>query len=121
MNHKLCFSCKKLRKIFYVDPIERGYCAECVITLPLGSVARAMQFLELTVPFTVGDRVHAYSGGECYDGIGYVAKVGFDMEHGTPFEPTFHVVVDEPADELAPAHANYLPVHLRTASHVEAR
>jgi hypothetical protein len=27
----------------------------------------------------------------------------------------FKVVIDEPADELAPAHANYLTAQLRTA------
>lgn len=63
--------------------------------------------------------MHAYSGGELYDGIGHVTKVGIDLGHGTPVEPTFRVVIDERTDELAPAHANYLTAQLRTAGRDE--
>lgn len=45
--------------------------------------------------------------------------VSFELEHGTPVEPTFRVVIDEPADELAPAHATYLTAQLRTAGRDE--
>ena len=96
LTERLCFGCHELRSIAYVDPTDRGYCAECVIALPNGSAVRAMGFRSLTIPFKVGDRVHAYSGGELDDGIGHVAKVSFDLEHGTPVEPTFRVVIDEP-------------------------
>jgi hypothetical protein len=119
---RLCSGCHELRQIAYVDPIDRGYCIDCAVTLPLGSAVRAMQFLSLTIPFKVGDRVHAYSGGELYDGIGTVTEVSMDLEHGTPVEPTFRVAIDEPADELAPTQANYLAAQLRTArqdDHIE--
>jgi hypothetical protein len=100
---RLCFSCKNLREIAHVDPIYRGYCAECVTTMPLGSVARAMQFLALTVPFAVGDRVEARTAGELYDGVGLVTEVSFDLAHGgTPVVPMFKVVITEKADEWAP-------------------
>jgi hypothetical protein len=106
----------------YIDPINRGYCLQCAAySVPIGSAVWAMGFRSLTIPFTVGDRVHAYSGGELYDGIGHVSEVSFDMQHSSPVEPTFHVVIDEPADELAPADANYLAPQLRTDGQVEAR
>jgi hypothetical protein len=102
----VCSNCHDLRLIAYVDPIDRGYCAACLPGLAIGSVARAIGFHSLTIPFKVGERVHAYSDGELYDGIGYVTKVSVDLEHGTPVEPTFRVVIDEPADEDAPAEAD---------------
>jgi hypothetical protein len=74
-----------------------------------------MGFRSLKIPFKVGDRVHAYGGGELYDGIGHVSEVSIDLEHGTPVEPTFRVMIDEPADEFAPAYANYLAAQLRIA------
>ena len=43
-----------------------------------------MGFRSLKILFKVGDRVHAYSGGELYDGIGRVTEVSVDLEHGTP-------------------------------------
>jgi hypothetical protein len=118
-TRRLCFSCHTLQEIAYVDPIDRGYCSDCVITLPIGSAVRAMGFLSLTIPFKVGNRVHAYTAGELYDGIGHVTEVSIDLEHGTPVEPTFRVAIDEPADELLPAHADYLATQLRAAGRDE--
>lgn len=46
----ICSSYHELRQIVYVDPIGRGYCAECLTTLPIGSVTRAMGFLPMTIP-----------------------------------------------------------------------
>ncbi|QDH91721.1 hypothetical protein SEA_PHRAPPUCCINO_45 [Mycobacterium phage Phrappuccino] len=122
MTVRLCFSCKELREIVYVDPVYRGHCSACVTgpTSQVGSVVRAMQFLSATVPFQVGDRVEARTGGELYDGVGTVTEVSFDLEHGgTPVYPTFHVVIDEPADEHAPADGWYTEVCLAKLSHLE--
>ncbi len=108
MTKRLCFGCRELAEIAYVDPVDRGMCANCVAEQPIGSVVRAMQFLSLTIPFKVGDRVEARTAGEIYDGIGTVTEVHFDLEHGgTPIYPSFRVVIDEPADELAPEQGLY--------------
>lgn len=106
MGPMLCFSCRGLREIAYVDPIDRGYCAPCAVDLPIGSVARAMQFLSLTAPFKPGDRVGAYTAGELYDGIGTVVSVDFDHRM-TPIAPTFRVRIDDPADPEVPAEGCY--------------
>lgn len=121
METKLCFSCRNLREIFYVDPIDRGYCARCAVDLPIGSVARAMQFLSLTIPFKVGDKVAAYTAGELYDGIGTVTEVFFDVKHGgTPVFPMFRVHIDDPVDDEVPADGLYTEACLRTADELEA-
>ena len=120
MTRKLCFGCKELREIVYADPVDRGYCAECVQSINFGSVARAMQFLALTIPFKVGDRVQAYTAGELYDGVGTVTEVYFDLEHGgTPVYPSFRVVIDEPADENSPAEGLYTEICLRRVTEME--
>lgn len=113
---KLCYGCKQLRDIAYVDPTDRGYCAECIPSLNLGSVVRAMQFLSLTIPYKVGDRVRAHTAGEIYDGVGTVAEISFDLKHGgTPVYPMFRVVIDEPADEHAPDQGWYTETCLAAA------
>ena len=113
---KLCFGCMSIREIFYVEPsLDRGYCAQCVVDdkTPLGSMIRAMEFLSLTVPFKVGDRVEARTAGEIYDGIGTVTEVDIDFQHGgTPVYPTFTVVIDEPASEESPRVGHYTEVCL---------
>lgn len=113
MAVRLCFGCKELREIVYVDPVDRGHCGNCVQEMPMGSVTRAMQFLALTVPFAVDDKVEARTAGEIFDGIGTVAEVSFDLEHGgTPVYPMFRVVIDEPADEYAPSEGWYTEICL---------
>ncbi|MCF1814931.1 DUF7245 domain-containing zinc-binding protein [Mycobacterium intracellulare] len=100
-EHHLCCSCHELREIFYVDPVDRGHCAQCVQEVPLGSVVRAMQFLSLTIPFQVGDRVEAHTAGEIYDGIGHITEISFG-HCGTPITLMFRVVIDKKAKELTP-------------------
>ena len=107
----LCFSCHELHEIAYVDPIDRGYCFACTRDLPIGSVTRAMQFLSLTIPFTVGDRVAAFTAGELYDGIGTVTGVSFD-HRVTPMYPTFGVHIDDPADDEVPENGKYIGAQL---------
>jgi len=105
---KLCYGCYELREIAYADACDRGYCSECVIALPIGTMMHAMGFLSLTIPFKIGDRVEARTAGEIYDGVGTVTEVKFDLEHGgTPVHPMFKVVIDEPADEDAPEYGYY--------------
>jgi len=108
VTKRLCFGCKDLRDIIYVDSVERGYCATCVQSLPIATAVWAMQFLSATIPFKAGDRVQAYTAGEIYDGVGTVQDVSFDLKHGgTPVIPMFRVVIDEPADENAPEQGWY--------------
>jgi hypothetical protein len=117
---KLCYQCKELREIAYADPVDRGYCAECTAVMPIGSVARAMQFLSATIPFKVGDRVEARTAGEIYDGIGTVTEVSFDLVHGgTPVIPMFRVVIDTPADEHAPEQGWYPETFLARVRELE--
>lgn len=107
---RLCYSCKELREAVYVDPIDRCYCADCVVNVavPIGSAVRAMQFLALTIPFQVGDRVEARTAGEFLDGVGTVVEIDMDLTHGgTPVYPMFRVVIDEKADEHSPDEGWY--------------
>lgn len=117
---KVCFSCHDLvEEIAYVDPIDRGYCLPCAIQLPIGSVARAMQFLSLTIPFKVGDVVEARTAGEIYDGIGTVTAVHFDLEHGgTPIRPSFEVRIDKKAYPDCPDHICYMESQICLAGEV---
>jgi len=114
MTTKLCYGCKHIREIAHVDPLDRGYCIDCVKDMPVGSAVRAMQFLTLTIPFLVGDRVHAYTAGEIYDGVGTVTEVSIDVEHGgTPVYPTFRVTIDQKSDDDAPDEGWYTECCLR--------
>lgn len=117
---RLCFGCKELQEIAYVDAISRGYCSECTMSLPIGSVVRAMGFLSLTIPYKPGDRVQAYTAGELYDGVGTVTDVHYDLKHGgTPVIPMFRVIIDEPADEHAPTSGLYPEACLKRAHELE--
>lgn len=104
----LCRECHEPREIIY-----RGHCVECTKQVPFVSIRRALGFPE--IPFKVGDKVEAYMAREIYDGIGHVDEIRLDgsMASGTPIVAMFHVVIDEPADELAPDEAWYVARCLR--------
>jgi hypothetical protein len=110
---RLCFECHELREIYCVNSLDRGYCAECTRSLAPFSIARAFGFP--TIPLKVGDKVEAYMAGELFDGVGHVDKISLDgsLDGGTPIVAMFHVVIDEPADELAPAEGWYVEKCLR--------
>ncbi len=118
MATMVCYSCRELREIAYVDPIEHGYCIPCARELPIGSVTRAMQFLSLTIPFTVGDRVAAFTARGLYDGIGTVTGVSFD-HRVTPMYPTFDVRIDDPVDDEVPEVGNYTGAQLVRAADLD--
>jgi hypothetical protein len=113
LKTRVCFECHELRKIFHVNSLDRGYCAECTSSLAPFSIARAFGFP--TIPFKVGDRVKAYMAGELFDGVGHVDKIRLDgsFDGGMPVAAMFHVIIDEPADELAPDEAWYVATCLR--------
>lgn len=103
----LCTTCRLIKDIVYTDDLGLHYCANCIETAPLPSVAKAMDFLYATVPFAVGDRVECRTGEE-FDGVGVIDGVYFDIQHGgTPVYPTFNVVLDEKSSEDIPGEGLY--------------
>ena len=104
----LCYNCRELKEIVYVEDVtERGYCLDCAVDLSAESRV-VMAFLELTVPFKVGDRVEAFVGGQVFDGVGRVEEVSMSMKNGgTPVHPMFRVKFDEKANDEVPDEAFY--------------
>jgi hypothetical protein len=104
----LCLECHELREI-----TDRRYCVECTMQMPYFSIRRALGFPE--IPFKVGDKVEAYMAGELFDGVGHVDKIRLDgsLSRDPQVVAMFHVIIDEPADELAPDEAWYVARCLR--------
>lgn len=103
----LCQICKELKEIAYTDSAGMQYCDQCSIG-PTSSVARAMDFLNATIPYRVGDKVRASTGGQIFDGIGYIDDISFELKNGgSPVYPAFHVVLDEKAYPEAPDECFY--------------
>jgi hypothetical protein len=97
---KVCYSCKRLKGIVHTDELDRGYCDKCFVPRDL---IYAMNFMALTVPFKVGDRVECRTGGQLYDGIGVVEEVSTDLKNGgTWVHPSFLVRFEEKAYETVP-------------------
>ena len=111
----LCYSCKSVgRDIVYTDLVDRGYCQECAV--PIASPQQAMSFLMATIPYQVGDRVHAKLAGQVLDGTGVIDDISIELRHGgTPVYPAFHVVLDEKAYPDAPDSCWYTEVCLTKA------
>jgi hypothetical protein len=73
-----------------------------------------LDYLMLTIPFAVGDRVEARTAGKIFDGVGTIDEVSMDpAKYGTPIYPSFHVVIDEPAYSEAPKDRWYMEAQLR--------
>lgn len=97
---KVCYSCKHLRDIIHTDELERGYCSQCYAPRDL---LYAFNFMMLTIPFQVGDRVECRTGGQLYDGIGTVEEISADLENGgTWVHPAFRVRFEEKAYDTVP-------------------
>ena len=97
---KACFTCKHLREIVYTDQLDRGFCGQCYLPRDL---MYAMNFMALTVPFHVGDRVECRTGGQLYDGIGIVEDVSTSLaDGGTWVHPAFRVRFTEKAYDSVP-------------------
>jgi hypothetical protein len=110
----LCEVCKELKDTAYTDPVGRGYCTECFSWLPIPTVTRILEYLMLTIPFKVGDKVHCYTAGVLYDGIGTIDDISIEPEKfGTPVYPSFHVVINEKAYPECPDSVYYMESQLR--------
>lgn len=86
---KVCYSCKHLREIIHTDELERGFCSQCYVNRDL---LYAFNFMMLTIPFQIGDRVECRTGGQLYDGDGVVEDISTDLKDGgTWVHPAFLV------------------------------
>lgn len=109
----VCRGCKFLAEIVYTNDLGLGYCARCARDFAPPPEVSALDFLISNPPFHPGDRVECRTGGEIYDGVGIVAEMSFDFEHGgTLIYPAFRVTIDEPANEHSPAEGWYTEICL---------
>lgn len=100
-----CFTCKEVKETVHTDELEHQFCVDCYSQ---HNIDVAYEFLALTVPFSVGDRVECKTAGICYDGIGIVENVYFDVEHGGSLVyPMFRVRIEEKAHSYAPEIGSY--------------
>lgn len=114
----LCHGCKQIREIDYTNPAGQTFCIDCQMLQPLTSDEWARILLvapwsKFGPPFRLGDKVEARTGAQIYDGVGEVTNVSMSLEHGgTPVYPTFRVVINKKAHDLAPDEAWYTEVCL---------
>jgi hypothetical protein len=117
----ICVGCKAFVDIVYIEEgTDRPFCQPCALSLPPSSEELALIFLQLTIPYKVGDRVvarQALSIDEFRtEGVGTVQEVSTSLEHGaTCVYPTFLVTIEEPAYEGAPADGWFCEVNLLKA------
>lgn len=110
----LCEVCKELKETAYTDPVGREYCGGCFSTLPVPTASRIVEYLMLTIPFQVGDRVECRTAGVLFDGVGNIDEISIEPENfGTPAYPSFHVTIDDKAYEDAPDELWYMETQLR--------
>lgn len=105
----LCEICKELKELAYTDPLGREYCTGCFSLLPIPTATRILEYLLLTIPFKVGDKVEARTAGVLYDGIGVIEEVSIEPEKfGTPTFPSFRVVFTKKAYDDVPDEVWYM-------------
>lgn len=122
----ICHGCKSYKEIVYREEgTERPFCHGCALQLPPSSQALAQLFLDLTVPFKVGEKVRAKQVLACdgddvqfrIEGVGEVTQISTDLVHGgTPVYPTFHVRIDEKSNEAAPDEGWFTEICLEKVS-----
>ncbi len=109
----LCEICKNLTETAYTDPVGREYCTNCFSTLPVPTASRIVEYLMLTIPFSVGDRVECRTAGVLFDGIGTIREISIEPENfGTPAYPSFRVDIDDKAYEGVPDSVWYMESQL---------
>jgi len=114
MIQGLCESCKELKEIAYTDPVGREYCTGCFSELPIPTATRILEYLMLTIPFRIGDRVECRTAGALFDGVGTIDDISIELENfGTPTYPSFHVTIDEKAYPEAPDSLWYMESQLK--------
>jgi hypothetical protein len=111
---RICDSCRHPREIAYVEEgTQRQFCVECALALPPTSEELALLYIQMTTPFVVGDLVEARTAAQVFDGVGEVTEISTSLDHGgTMVFPTFHVVLESKAHDLAPDEAWYTEVCL---------
>src|ERR1700756_4360779 len=113
MTLSLCWSCKSIRDIVYIDGVDRQYCNDCVTLLPSNQSDMLMSFLSATVPYQVGDIVSCKTAGQVFDGVGHVVEVSFDPKDlASPVMPMFRVAMDEKAYDQVPDEIWYSEICL---------
>lgn len=112
---EVCESCVELKPVALIDHVGRNYCADCVkLAEETVRESPVLQFMLTTVPFRVGDRVECRTAEVLYDGIGTIDEVSMSVEKfGTPFHPSFHVVIEEKAYPEAPDDVWYMERQLK--------
>jgi hypothetical protein len=114
MTQGLCEICKNLKETAYTDPVGREYCTDCFSYLPVPTASRIVEYLMLTIPFKVGERVECRTVGVLFDGTGVITEISIDPEtFGTPAFPSFNVVIDDPAYPEAPKSCWYMETQLK--------
>lgn len=113
---ELCAICRSMASIVFTDDYGRDYCGQCLNEMP-PTIWIALQYLMLTIPFKVGDKVRAKTAGVIYDGIGTIDEISIDPEtFGTPVYPSFHVVFDDKAYPEVPDSVWYCERQLERVS-----
>lgn len=121
MSSDICDGCKAYQEIVYTEEgTDRPFCRECALQLPPSTDELAVLFLQLTIPFHVGDRVTARQAITIdefrTEGVGVVEKIDTSFENGgTQVFPTFLVKITEPAYEGAPAEGWFCERNLELA------
>lgn len=118
----LCESCKELKAVGHTDVYGREFCVDCAPMVTVSGPPIEILSLLATIPFHVGDKVEARTGGTLYDGVGHIEEVniGFDEDgnvslekFGTPVYPSFRVVFDEKAYDEVPDEVWYMEQQLK--------
>lgn len=79
----------------------RDYCLECSLDPKKSSQNVYFQFLDITLPFVVGDTVDCFQAGDKdrYVGNGIIQEISTDLkEGGTPAFPVYRVKFDKGRD-----------------------
>lgn len=110
----VCRGCKRLAEVAYTNDLGLNYCPRCAPDVAPRPELSALDFLLANPPFHPGDRVECRTGGEIYDGVGTVAEMSYDFEHGgTVVYPAFRVTIDEPVNEHSPVEGWYTEICLK--------
>jgi hypothetical protein len=109
MTDQLCYGCKRLKPVAYVQPgTEQPFCDRCEQAQPLtvedwAVFALASPTSPIGPRFAPGDVVEARTAALIYDGVGVIEEMSMDLKNGgTPIYPTFLVRLTEKAHDLAP-------------------
>lgn len=110
----LCEVCKNLKETAYTDPVGRDYCTDCFSTLPVPTASRIIEYLMVTIPFQIGDRVECRTAGVLFDGVGDIDEISIEPENfGTPAFPSFRVTFIEKAYAECPDSVWYMETQLK--------